>query len=476
MTATPPTTATTRARLPFVLALGLLLALAAALTPAVSGGCDPPPPDATHLAAEVSAISPYGILTSPRWAYGGEYVRRDLDPVANTNPHPEPQPHRDHPFDLVVLPDGSRLYVTLSGTEAEPGHQVAVVDVARREVLTRVEVGSRPTYLSLAPDGRHLIVLNRYSNYASVLDSQTDRVVSEIPLDFYCQDIAYASDGRTAYVSNRYLDQVLVVDIAEYEPGGAPYSAAYSATVRPLGGYDEDVFRDEVHRALQGSCAGVRCHSRTRGGYYAGDDPEKAYLSAIENSVPGDPDRSVLLQAVLSTREGGFADDLVGSNFHAGGLAVWARESADYRTVAGWIAATRVGPGIPIGNFGSKPGPLAMGSDGRTLYVGNQGTTDIAVVDLERLEEVTAIYTQNIITDLAIHPDHRGRGDLLLATSLGGGFGAAKERDPVGGESGDPQNPAAQYSVLRDIHTTEPLPLEYTPAKRPRAALASAVY
>ena len=74
------------------------------------------------------------------------------------------------------------------------------------------------------------------------------------------------------------------------------------------------------------------------------------------------------------------------------------------------------------------------------------------------MEEVSAIYTQNLITDLATVKDAKGR-DLLIATSLGLGFGAPKERDPYGGESSDRQNKAAQFTVLRDINTTEPLEL-----------------
>ena len=47
--------------------------------------------------AKVSNPSRYGLLTSSRWAYGASFRKRDLTPVPNTNLHPEPQPHRDHP-------------------------------------------------------------------------------------------------------------------------------------------------------------------------------------------------------------------------------------------------------------------------------------------------------------------------------------------------------------------------------------------
>lgn len=413
-----------------------------------------------HLPQTTAASLPskYGRLTSPRWAYGAEYVRRDLPPVANTNPHPEPQPHRDHPRAMALTPDGSKLYVALPGNEADPGREVAVFDVARRKVLKRITVGSSPTYLEMHPAGRFLVVLNRFSNYASVIDTQADRVTAEIPLDFYCSTLLFDPSGTRAYVTSRALDQVLVLEVQAGE--------SFSASVRPRGGFDEVPFlreehgRENVHQILRRSCGTTRCHRRTRGGYYAGDDALKAFFSAIENSRAGAPDESLLLRAVLPVSEGGFADAHSGTNFHAGGRVVWSRTDPDYQEVAGWIRRARLGPGIPVGNFGSKPWAMALGGGGRYLYVGNQGTHSIGVLDLWAGEEVSAIYTQNVITDLALYRDVASGREILVAASMGLGFGAPKERDPFGGESGDPDNEAAQFTLLRDLETTEPLPLD----------------
>ncbi len=442
---------------------------AALLLLALFVGSGPPHLDATptplHAAASTSDAGPltgpgtpskFGRLTSPRWAWGAEYVRRDLQPVANANPFPEPQPHRDHPYGLAVTPDGTKLYVALAGNEAEPGSEVAVFDVATRQVTGRVQVGSMPTYLGMHPSGAFVVVINRFSNYASVISTATDAVVSEIPLDFYCMEMAWSADGRRAWVSNRYLDQVLVLELD-------PDTPDYAAKVLPQGGFDEAAFLqgdDNLHTALVQSCGDARCHRRARGGFYAGEDPFKSYFSAIANSVAGDPDESLLLRAVRSVDEGGFADDRAGSNFHAGGEVVWRREDAGYQAVAEWISAARVGPGIPVGNFGSKPSGLALSADGARLYVGNQGTQEISVIDLARGEEVTGIYTQSLTTSVRVWADPDSDRELLIAASMGLGFGAAKERDPYGGETGDPDNPAAQYTVVRDLATTEPKPLE----------------
>ena len=331
---------------------------------------------------------------------------------------------------------------------------MAVFDVASRKVVRKIGVGSYPGDLVLHPNGKFLIVLNGFSNYASIIDTKTDAVVGEIPLDFYCADLVFNAAGTQAFVSNRYLNQILVLDV---DPAGP------AAKVRPLGGFAEAPFLEagkssaNLHHILRTSCGAANCHQRDRGGFYAGENALKTYFSAMEHARAGKPDESTLLTAVIATAEGGYADNRAGSNFHAGGKVVWKRSDPAYQAVAQWIAQARPGPGIPVENFESKPGHMALSTDGKRLYVGNQGAQSISVVDTEKLQELTAIYTQNIITDLVIHKASNGR-ELLLATSLGLGFGAPKERDPYGGESMDPTNTAAQFSVERDPATTEPLP------------------
>ena len=115
--------------------------------------------DISIAGANISNPSIYGILTSDRWAYGTEYKREDLKPVPNNNPHPEPQPHRDHPQALAITKDGKKLYITLTGNEADPGNEVAVFDIAKRKLTKKIKVGSSPYYLGLHPNGKFLIVI-----------------------------------------------------------------------------------------------------------------------------------------------------------------------------------------------------------------------------------------------------------------------------------------------------------------------------
>ena len=411
--------------------------------------------------------SPYGTLTSRRWAYGESYRRESLAPVGNPHPDSEPQPRRDHPFDVAVSADGTKVYVGLQGSELEPGSELAVYDVVGDRVTGRIALeppgepgppGSSPYRLTMHPGGRFLLVTNRFSSFASVVDTARDEVVGEVPLDFYMQGVAFTPDGRTAYVANRYLDQVMVLDVTSD-------AATFSASIRAIGGLDDKAYiggpdREGIHDVLVRRCGASLCHGAPRGGFVAGPDAVESFLSAVPHVVPGAADQSRLLRATIRTRHGGYADRTPPILSHAHGTVVFPEPATDpdYRTVARWIDEAREGPGIGVGNPRSKPKVLALSTDGRYLFVGNTGTQGISIVETATAREIGAIYVQNVVNDLKVHRSPLDDHDYLIVTTLGLGFGVARERDPYGAESWDPSNRAAQYSVWRDLGTGRALP------------------
>jgi DNA-binding beta-propeller fold protein YncE len=154
------------------------------------------------------------------WGCGGgeaRFERVDLSPYPNPFTPEQPlwsaQPHRDHPYSLALSADGARLYVTLQGVEDEPGREVAVVDTDTLEPLGRIEVGQSPSGIELHPGGRFLVVANRFSNYASVIDTERDEVALEVEVPFYTTELVFAPDGRTAWLTNRWKDSVLRWDL-----------------------------------------------------------------------------------------------------------------------------------------------------------------------------------------------------------------------------------------------------------------------
>ncbi|MCP5117419.1 MAG: hypothetical protein GY953_41875 [bacterium] len=408
--------------------------------------------------------SRFGRLTSRRWVYGRPYRRETLAPVPNPNPAPEQQPRRDHPFDVAVSGDGRKVYVGLQGSELEPGSEVAVYDVARDRVVKRISLqpvglpgstGVSPYRLTTHPDGRYILVTNRFSNFASVIDTRTDRIAGEIPTDFYCQGVAFNAAGDLAYIANRYLDQVLVADV---HSNGVRFRGA----LRELGGIDDKAFFGSggIQRLLTQSCGGAECHSGWKGGFYAGPDAMQGFLAALSHVTPGDAASSRLLRAVVRTRDGGYADVLPGHLSHANGTVVFADPASDatYQSIARWIDSASEGPGVPVSNPRSKPKVLTLTSDERYLIVGNTGTQDISIIDTRSHREVGGIYLQNVVNDVKIYHSPGNGHDYLIVTTEGIGFGVGRERDPYGGESWDRENPVSQYSLWRDLDTARVLP------------------
>lgn len=179
--------------------------LVASLAIVCSGACGEPAPSDPARHSLVPGPNPFG-PDHPLWA---------------------PQPHRDRPLAVALSHDGKKLYVTLQGTDDDPGHEVAVVDTVRERAIGRIAVGASPTGLALHPGGRFLVVTNRYSSFASVIDTFTDQVVLDVSVPFYCVDVAFTPDGRRSFLANRWKDSVLSWELqvgASFRVVGDDYS------------------------------------------------------------------------------------------------------------------------------------------------------------------------------------------------------------------------------------------------------------
>ncbi|MCP4048072.1 MAG: hypothetical protein GY746_00930 [Gammaproteobacteria bacterium] len=388
---------------------------------------------------------------------------RSLTPVANINPDAEPQAARARPYRVATSPDGKKAYVTLAGTELNPGDEVAVIEIATRKELKRIHVGSQPYGMTVHPSGRWLLVTNRFSNFLSVIDIATDEAVTQIPVEFYTEDLVLSADGLTAYLSNFFLNQVLIVDlnIDNDRLTGTQRQLDFDRSdfiPRPEPG-DEEALAEEtvnttgsspdIYTSLRLSCGTSTCHMYSAGGFIAGPDLEETFTSAKAHAWPHDPETSPLLRAVISEEHGGWADTNTGYH-HPGGI-IFSDPANDpiYNALQTWIAEGYEGPGISVGD---KPRDLLLSADQQTLYVANTGSLDISVIDLQTLRETRRIATRSPVNDLVWAEDK-----LVLAT-LGVGSGHPKERH-AGHESTDRNHPDAHFTLFRDPASGSPKPL-----------------
>jgi YVTN family beta-propeller protein len=128
---------------------------------------------------------------------------------------------------IAVSADGTRVYVSNYGDDT-----VSVIDTATNRVLTNIPVGDQPKGVAISPDGTHVFVSSFRSDIVSVIETATDRVLTNIPVENNPTGITVSPDGTRVYVSNQESQRVSVIDTVtnrvlwNIPVGGAPRGVA----------------------------------------------------------------------------------------------------------------------------------------------------------------------------------------------------------------------------------------------------------
>ena len=113
------------------------------------------------------------------------------------------------PDDMVLAPDGKRLFVVCSGSG-----EVLAIDTATRGIVGRAAVGKVPRGIALAPDGKRLYVTNSWSDTVSEVDTASFQVLRTLPAGFEPTGIAMDAARNVLYVANRLSDDISMIDLA----------------------------------------------------------------------------------------------------------------------------------------------------------------------------------------------------------------------------------------------------------------------
>lgn len=219
------------------------------------------------------------------------------NPFTKNDPLWAAQPDRDNPLEIAVAWSRGKAYVSLQASVDEPGHEVAVIDLETRELLGRIDVqGAGPTGLALHPDEDLLVVMNRFSNFATLIDTDTDEVLELLPTDYYATEAAFSPDGEELWVTNRWRDAVAVwpmrqspdsCDVASVSVGSNPRDVAISddgetVAVAALTGMTVSI----IDRARRTERQRVDVGAPVSGLAFAGDYLVVATLSAATHHRP----------------------------------------------------------------------------------------------------------------------------------------------------------------------------------------------
>ncbi len=114
------------------------------------------------------------------------------------------------PAGLTVTPDGKWLYVA-----ENLSNKVAVIDLATKQVVTKISVGEYPYDCLAAPDGKRVYVSNWGARSIAVIDTATNQVTGNIQTGDHPNDLEITRNGRTLYVANANSNTVSVIDTAQ---------------------------------------------------------------------------------------------------------------------------------------------------------------------------------------------------------------------------------------------------------------------
>ncbi len=145
------------------------------------------------------ALAAAALLTVSLWRTAGRPVRAS---------EAEAEDYAS-PIEVVLSPDGARLYVL-----CQQMNEVRVLDAATYAVIKNIAVGAVPRGFSLSPDGARLFVTNTWDDTLSEIDTRTLAVVETWPVGEEPSSVVEDRAGKRLYVANRISSDVAVLDAA----------------------------------------------------------------------------------------------------------------------------------------------------------------------------------------------------------------------------------------------------------------------
>jgi len=116
------------------------------------------------------------------------------------------------PEQFAVDVRGSKLFVS-----NEDAASMSIVDIATKHVDATLPVGEEPEGVAASPDGRWIYVTSESSNAVSVVDVQTRALAGQFKVDARPRSVAFMPDSSKAYVTSELGGSVAVVALPKHE-------------------------------------------------------------------------------------------------------------------------------------------------------------------------------------------------------------------------------------------------------------------
>ncbi|SOD25611.1 40-residue YVTN family beta-propeller repeat-containing protein [Variovorax sp. YR752] len=299
---------------------------------------------------------------------------------------------------MLVIPGFARILVLLSalaasaapalaaGPKAYVGNfkdsTVSVIDTGTERVVATVPVAAGPDGIIVAPGGRSVFVSGSSASTVSEIDASTDRVARNIDVGKGPQGLAMTTDGKWLLVAVNGDDRVAFVDTTAHGVSATvPVPKPHTIAIRPDGRQAYVASQEPGHFALVVIDMATRSVvteiplDKPPRDLEFGHDGKALYLTLA--GVPAvqvlDPATNQWSAPVPTGVSPHIAQHFAGM---ASGVVVVQGPGEVMLFDPARRAAVR-----SIG-VGKQPHWLDLSADGKKLWVSNEGSNDVSVVDL----------------------------------------------------------------------------------------------
>lgn len=266
---------------------------------------------------------------------------------------------------------------------------VSVIDTATGAVIATVPVAAGPHGMSVAPDGKTVYVAGDESSTVSVIDTATDRVASTIEVGKTPHGLAMQPDGRVLLVAVYGEDRIAFIDTATRAiVGSVAVPKPHTIAIRPDGKLAYVASQQPGKFALVVVDLAARAAVREIALDKPPRDPEFSYdgkalyftMAGVDAIRVLDPENDRIVASVPT-----------GASPHIAGYFRGAPAGTAVVQGPGELLLFDPATNAPLRSIavGKQPHWVAASADGKRVYVTNEGSNDLSVVDLTTGQVVT---------------------------------------------------------------------------------------
>jgi len=322
---------------------------------------------------------------------------------------------------LVVASAALAGAASAAGPKAYVGNfkdsTVSVVDTASAKVVATIPVAAGPHGMAVSGDGRFVYVTGDGSSSMSVIDSASDSVVETIEVGPAPHGIALAPDGRTILVGVYGADRVAFVDSASRAVvASVAVAKPHTIAIRPDGKLAYVASQQPGQFALVVIDLAKRAVLRTIALDKPPRDPEFSHDGRFLYVTAAGINALRVLDAVNDQPLGEIA---TGASPHLGKWFAGASVGTIVVQGSGELLTFDPAKQTALRAFPVGKQPHWMTSDGKTVWVTNEGSNDVSAVDLAS-GATTTIAVGNAPRKIVVQP-----APTKAATATGSGVSIA---------------------------------------------------